>query len=320
MSAIYAQVCSTLSLAGSGSEPGSLLRPLPLTPVLISLVGEDGRVAGDEFGERDTRFSYILVSALSLLGRLDALEAVHGGKGRELVLSNIVRSMNFDGAFGAEPGAESHGAQGESVTLACPVHSSLTAVWVCVAALAILGELDRVDRDLLGWWLSERQLPNGGLNGRPEKLEDVCYSWWNLAALSIIGKLHWINRDKLIAFILAAQVWLGDWRLLTSGRGGRGYRRPAGRLGRRVPHCLWAGRAVAARIPWLGGRGPAVLHAGRGDRRARPEKGVHYSATARGVAITVYRECIIALYGRAVIEGSYSWYARCGSAAGVRRG
>lgn len=78
-------------------------------------------------------------------------------------------------------------------------------MWVCVAALAILGELDRVDFDLLGWWLSERQLPNGGLNGRPEKLEDVCYSWWNLAALSIIGKLHWINRDKLFKFILSAQ-------------------------------------------------------------------------------------------------------------------
>lgn len=59
---------------------------------------------------------------------------------------------------------------------------------------------------MLGWWLSERQLPNGGLNGRPEKLEDVCYSWWNLASLSILGKLHWINRDKLIAFILSAQV------------------------------------------------------------------------------------------------------------------
>lgn len=59
---------------------------------------------------------------------------------------------------------------------------------------------------MLGWWLSERQLPNGGLNGRPEKLEDVCYSWWNLAGLAIIGKLHWINRDKLISFILSAQV------------------------------------------------------------------------------------------------------------------
>lgn len=40
-------------------------------------------------------------------------------------------------------------------------------------ALAIAGALHHVDRDLLGWWLCERQLKNGGLNGRPEKLEDV---------------------------------------------------------------------------------------------------------------------------------------------------
>jgi hypothetical protein len=48
-------------------------------------------------------------------------------------------------------------------------------VFVCVAALAILNRLDVVDIDTLGWWLAERQLPNGGLNGRPEKLEDVSH-------------------------------------------------------------------------------------------------------------------------------------------------
>ena len=47
------------------------------------------------------------------------------------------------------------------------------AVFVCVASLAILDRLDVVDVDTLGWWLAERQLPSGGLNGRPEKLEDV---------------------------------------------------------------------------------------------------------------------------------------------------
>lgn len=51
--------------------------------------------------------------------------------------------------------------------------NSLIAVFVCVAALAILDRLDIVDVDTLAWWLAERQLPNGGLNGRPEKLEDV---------------------------------------------------------------------------------------------------------------------------------------------------
>jgi prenyltransferase beta subunit len=49
----------------------------------------------------------------------------------------------------------------------------LWTVFVCVAALAILDRLDEVDVDTLAWWLAERQLPNGGLNGRPEKLEDV---------------------------------------------------------------------------------------------------------------------------------------------------
>jgi len=50
------------------------------------------------------------------------------------------------------------------------------AVWTCVGTLAILGRLDLVDSDTLCWWLCERQLPNGGLNGRPEKLEDVSQS------------------------------------------------------------------------------------------------------------------------------------------------
>ena len=44
-----------------------------------------------------------------------------------------------------------------------------------MGALAILDRLDLVDSDTLCWWLCERQLPNGGLNGRPEKLEDVCF-------------------------------------------------------------------------------------------------------------------------------------------------
>ena len=83
--------------------------------------------------------------------------------------------------------------------------------------------MDEVDEEALAWWLSERQLPNGGLNGRPEKLEDVnttfivcsflnhlliqvCYSFWVLSSLSIMKKLHWINSDALISFILSAQV------------------------------------------------------------------------------------------------------------------
>ena len=57
-----------------------------------------------------------------------------------------------------------------------------------------------------GWWLCERQLPSGGLNGRPEKLPDVCYSWWVLSSLAILGRIHWIDSKKLTKYILACQV------------------------------------------------------------------------------------------------------------------
>lgn len=87
------------------------------------------------------------------------------------------------------PGAESHAGQ----------------IFTCVGALSIAGRLDEIDQDLLGDWLCERQLPNGGLNGRPEKLEDVCYSWWVLSSLAMIDRLHWIDGDKLSRFILECQ-------------------------------------------------------------------------------------------------------------------
>jgi geranylgeranyl transferase type-2 subunit beta len=55
------------------------------------------------------------------------------------------------------------------------------------------------------WWLCERQLPGGGLNGRPEKLPDVCYSWWILSSLAMIRRLDWIDGEQLRLFILKAQ-------------------------------------------------------------------------------------------------------------------
>ena len=81
-------------------------------------------------------------------------------------------------------------------------------VFCSIGALAIAQRLhwltaDQID--LLGWWLCERQVDSGGLNGRPEKQADVCYSWWILSTLSILNKVSWINEDKLASFILKCQ-------------------------------------------------------------------------------------------------------------------
>lgn len=144
---------------------------------------EDGSFAGDEFGEVDTRFSYCAVGALALLGRLDDID-----KGRTAEFIDACR--NFDGGYGVTPGCESHAGQ----------------IFCSVAALYILGRKDLLDVPRLGEWLAWRQLPGGGLNGRPEKLEDVCYTWWVLSALEIINpQLDWISKPALTQFILDCQ-------------------------------------------------------------------------------------------------------------------
>lgn len=88
-----------------------------------------------------------------------------------------------------------------SIVLDCLVEVADNAsVWVCVAALALLDRLDLVDRDLTGAWLSERQLPNGGLNGRPEKLEDVS------ASGSCFRSLLVARRSLLVALVLVLRL------------------------------------------------------------------------------------------------------------------
>ncbi|KAI6785564.1 Geranylgeranyl transferase type-2 subunit beta-like protein [Emericellopsis cladophorae] len=143
---------------------------------------ETGTFYGDEWGEEDTRFLYGALNALSLLELTSLVDVVRA-------VSYVASCANFDGGYGVRPGAESHSGQ----------------IFTCVAALAIANRLDLVDQEKLGQWLSERQVPGGGLNGRPEKKEDVCYSWWVLSSLSIIGRIHWIDRDGLTQFILQSQ-------------------------------------------------------------------------------------------------------------------
>lgn len=56
----------------------------------------------------------------------------------------------------------------------------------------------------------------------PADCPQVCYSWWCLSALAILGRLHWIDQPALTRFILDCQVrvwWVGTG----VGGGGRGW-------------------------------------------------------------------------------------------------
>ncbi|XP_013199619.1 geranylgeranyl transferase type-2 subunit beta [Amyelois transitella] len=147
-----------------------------------SLQQGDGSFFGDKWGEVDTRFSFCAVMCLSLLQRM---EAINVNKAVEFVLS----CMNFDGGFGSKPGSESHAG----------------LIYCCVGTLSICNRMDALRGDDLAWWLCERQLPSGGLNGRPEKLPDLCYSWWVMSSLSMLNRIHWVDKKNLEQFILACQ-------------------------------------------------------------------------------------------------------------------
>lgn len=145
----------------------------------------DGSFCGDQWGEVDTRFTYCALLTLCILGRMDAVDL----KG---AVKFILECQNFDGGFGCIREAESHAGQ----------------VFCCVGALSLAGALKELSsecKERLTFWLCERQLPCGGLNGRPDKLEDVCYSWWVLSSLSILQRVDFIDGGSLAAFILNCQ-------------------------------------------------------------------------------------------------------------------
>lgn len=181
---------------------------------IASLQRQDGSFQNDEGGESDGRFSYCAMATLRLLFMYSSFsDKIESGAGsnnsheafrkwcsaRGVSLSSAVKHIwccqNFEGGFGGIPGAESHAAY----------------TWVAVAGLKLGGALDQITAEQskrlekLSFWLSNRQCDSGGFNGRPEKQADVCYSWWVVASLDILGRTDWINRDKLTSFILHCQ-------------------------------------------------------------------------------------------------------------------
>ncbi|KAK4500379.1 hypothetical protein PRZ48_008568 [Zasmidium cellare] len=191
--------CSSVQILAMTDGFSDLEKRLPngkmkIAKYIASLQQPNGTFAGDVWGETDSRFLFCGFLALSLLGMLPN-QRPNEPPIIDLTAAtdHIKACQNFDGAFGVAPGAESHSGQ----------------VYTCIGALTLAGELDSYlgeeGKDRLGAWLSERQLPSGGLNGRPEKLVDVCYSWWVMTSMAMIDRVHWIDQKKLTSFILQCQ-------------------------------------------------------------------------------------------------------------------
>jgi len=147
---------------------------------VMSLYDEStGSFKGDKYGEIDGRFVYSAVYILKIVG--DDIP--------DKCIEFFDNCHNYDGGFGGSIDAESHAAY----------------IFCSVGALKIMNKIDHFNMNDIKKYLSLRQTSSGGFNGRPEKLPDVCYSWWVLSSMAMLGDIHNVNIDMLERFILSCQ-------------------------------------------------------------------------------------------------------------------
>lgn len=93
------------------------------------------------------------------------------------------------------------------MTISCAGGST----YCSVAALSLIDRLsDLPERSKLEHWLVSRQQSfHGGFNGRVEKLEDVCYSFWCGASLQILGIHHLVSIPHDAQWLLSCQTSIG---------------------------------------------------------------------------------------------------------------
>ncbi|OAL52414.1 terpenoid cyclases/Protein prenyltransferase [Pyrenochaeta sp. DS3sAY3a] len=197
----YAAVLS-LAMAG-GAEAYETINRKSLWHFLGRMKQADGGFTVAQGGEEDIRGAYcsaVIISLLNLPLELppDSPARKHGFTSFTDGLGEwVARCQSWDGGLSASPGNEAHGAY----------------AFCGLGCLAILGPpketLNKyLNMPLLTHWLSSRQCsPEGGYNGRTNKLVDGCYSHWVGGCWAIVEAASTTgisNRTALARYILAA--------------------------------------------------------------------------------------------------------------------
>ena len=148
-----------------------------------SMQNDDGSFRAYSGGESDMRFLYCAAAICALLGD-DEFVGIDVRRATDYVLS----CRGYDGGVGLDVGQESHGG----------------ATYTALAALSImetLHELPHPERCIR--WCVERQVR--GFQGRPNKDEDTCYSFWIGASLDLLGAPSVTNAVEVHKFVRACE-------------------------------------------------------------------------------------------------------------------
>ncbi|CAF3527447.1 unnamed protein product [Rotaria sp. Silwood1] len=131
--------------------------------------------------ENDLRFVYCACVVAFILNDWSGIN-------KDLCTNFILQCRTYEYAFGQIPGAEAHGG----------------STFCAIAALSLMNRLNDLDHqnELIRWCL---QRQDEGFNGRPNKPDDSCYSWWIGATLKLLNKDNLINIDRNQIFLHATE-------------------------------------------------------------------------------------------------------------------
>merc|ERR1712029_894149 len=138
-----------------------------------------------EGNEDDMRFLYCAACICYILDDWSGMDV-------DLTVQYIQDSVSYEGGVGQGPGLEAHGG----------------STYCAVAALSLMGRLQDLGEKTLGRlteWCIFRQAPGSGFQGRPNKPEDTCYSFWVGATLALLGKLDHCKPELARQFVLSTQ-------------------------------------------------------------------------------------------------------------------
>lgn len=127
--------------------------------------------------ESDIRFVFCAAAICFILDLWESVDV-------ERMLRFIKSSQAYDGAFGMGPLTEAHGG----------------CTYCALASLKMIGKLDDLpSRERLVNWCVKRQ--QVGFQGRIEKDEDSCYSFWVGGSLALLGVGALIDRNACAGFL-----------------------------------------------------------------------------------------------------------------------
>lgn len=140
---------------------------------------------GPESGERDIRFSYCAAVVSFVLDDWSGFD-------KDAAEAHILRCQSHEGGFGQAPNIEAHAG----------------STFCAVAALHLMGRaLSGANQQRCIAWCAQRQ--GAGFQGRPNKPEDSCYSFWTGGSLALLGVYEVVNVDRLCGFVCSCQFEMG---------------------------------------------------------------------------------------------------------------